>query len=66
MLYTRIYTKERICRYLLATAFWHLLLSIRDKRRWTVKLGATLLVLAGVTFVWVTLALHLYGFNMVF
>ncbi|ENY81126.1 beta-lactamase [Sphingopyxis sp. MC1] len=51
---------------MLATAFWHLLLSIRDKRRWTVKLGATLLVLAGVTFVWVTLALHLYGFNMVF
>jgi CubicO group peptidase (beta-lactamase class C family) len=51
---------------LLATAFWHLLLSIRDKRRWTVKLGATLLVLAGVIFVWVTLAFHLYGFNMVF
>ena len=51
---------------LLATACWHLLLSIKDKRRWTVKLGATLLLLAGFIFVWVTLAFHLYGFNMIY
>jgi hypothetical protein len=30
------------------------------------KLGAVLLVLAGLVLVWVTLAFHLYGFGMVY
>ncbi|NIJ37130.1 CubicO group peptidase (beta-lactamase class C family) [Sphingopyxis panaciterrae] len=51
---------------LLATAGWHLWLSIKDKRRWTMKLGAVLLMLAGLLLVWVTLAFHLYGFGMVY
>ena len=51
---------------LLATAIWHLSLAIKDKRRWTMKLGATLLTLAAFVFVWVTLVFHLYGFGMVY
>lgn len=51
---------------LLATAGWHLWLSIKGKRRWTMKLGAVLLVLAAAVLVWVTLAFHLYGFGMVY
>ncbi|MGV7119822.1 serine hydrolase domain-containing protein [Sphingopyxis sp. 550A] len=51
---------------LLATAVWHLWLSIQGKRKWTMKLGAVLLVLAGLVLVWVTLAFHLYGFGMVY
>ncbi|MGH6632641.1 MAG: serine hydrolase, partial [Sphingopyxis sp.] len=51
---------------LLATAGWHLWLSIKDKRRWTMKLGAVLLILAALVLVWVTLAFHLYGFGMVY
>lgn len=51
---------------LLATAAWHLVLCFRDKRRWTMKLGAVLLVLAGLLLSWVTLAFHLYGFGMVY
>jgi len=51
---------------LLATAGWHLWLGIRDKRRWTMKLGAVLLILAALVLVWVTLAFHLYGFGMVY
>jgi hypothetical protein len=51
---------------LLATAAWHLWLSIQGKRKWTMKLGAVLLVLAGLVLVWVTLAFHLYGFGMVY
>jgi CubicO group peptidase (beta-lactamase class C family) len=51
---------------LLATAAWHLWLCFRDKRRWTMKVGAALLVLAAVILVWVTLAFNLYGFGMVY
>jgi len=51
---------------LLITAGWHLWLGIKDKRRWTMKLGAVLLVLAALVLVWVTLAFHLYGFGMVY
>jgi len=51
---------------LLFTAGWHLWLSIQGKRKWTMKLGAVLLVLAGLVLVWVTLAFHLYGFGMVY
>lgn len=51
---------------LLVTAVWHLGLTIKGKRRWTMKLGAVLLVLAALPLVWVTLAFHLYGFNMVY
>ena len=51
---------------LLGTAAWHLWLCVRDKRRWTMKLGAVLLVLAGAVLTWVTLAFHLYGFGMVY
>ena len=51
---------------LLATAGWHLWLSIRDQRRWTMKLGAVLLILAALVLVWVTLVFHLYGFGMVY
>ncbi len=51
---------------LLATAGWHLWLTIKDKRRWTMKLGAVLLVLAALVLVWVTLAFNLYGFGMVY
>lgn len=51
---------------LLITAGWHLWLSIKDKRRWTMKLGAVLLILAAALLVWVTLAFHLYGFTMVY
>ena len=51
---------------LAASAGWLLLLAFRDKRRWTAKLGATLLLLAGLLLLWVTLSSHLYGFNMVY
>lgn len=51
---------------LLITAGWHLWLGIKDKRRWTMKLGAVLLILAALVLVWVTLAFHLYGFGMVY
>jgi CubicO group peptidase (beta-lactamase class C family) len=51
---------------LLATGGWHLWFSIKDKRRWTMKLGAVLLILAAAVLVWVTLAFHLYGFGMVY
>lgn len=51
---------------LLVTAGWHLWLSIKGKQKWTMKLGAVLLALAGLLLVWVTLAFHLYGFGMVY
>ncbi|WP_432767923.1 MAG: beta-lactamase family protein [Sphingopyxis sp.] len=51
---------------LLATAGWHLWLTIKDKRRWTMKLGAVLLILAALVLVWVTIAFNLYGFSMVY
>ena len=51
---------------LLATSAWHLWLCIKDKRRWTMKLGAVLLLLSGLVLVWLTLHFHLYGFGMVY
>jgi hypothetical protein len=51
---------------LLVTAGWHLWLGIKEKRRWTMKLGAVLLILAAAVLVWVTLVFHLYGFGMVY
>jgi CubicO group peptidase (beta-lactamase class C family) len=51
---------------LLAAAGWHLWLTIQGKRRWTMKFGAVLLVLAALLLVWVTLVFHLYGFGMVY
>lgn len=51
---------------LLLTAGWHLWLCVQGKRRWTMKLGAVLLVLAALPLVWVTLKFHLYGFGMVY
>jgi len=51
---------------LVLTAGWHLLLCLRDHRRWTMILGAVLLLLAGLVFAWVTIVSHLYGFGMVY
>ena len=51
---------------LLGTALWHLVLTFTDKRRWTMKFGALLLVLAALPLVWITLAFHLYGFGLVY
>lgn len=51
---------------LLATSAWHLLLSIQNKRRWTMKLGAILMIFAGLVLTWVTLQYHLYGYDMVY
>ena len=51
---------------LLAVTGWHLWLTFKDKRRWTMKLGAVLLLLAALVLVWVTLRFHLYGFGMVY
>ena len=51
---------------LFAAAGWHLWLSIRGKRQWTMTLGAALLLLAAAILVWVTLVFHLYGFGMVY
>ena len=48
---------------LLGTAIWHLVLCFRNHRRWTMKLGAALLVLAGLILSWVTVAHHLYGYS---
>jgi len=51
---------------LAATAAWHLWLTVQGRRKWTMKLGAVLLLLAGLVLAWVTLAYHLYGFGMVY
>ncbi|PZQ24148.1 MAG: serine hydrolase [Sphingopyxis macrogoltabida] len=51
---------------LFAAAGWHLWLSFRGKRQWTMTLGAALLLLAAAILVWVTLVFHLYGFGMVY
>ena len=51
---------------LLVTAGWHLAQTFRDKRRWTMKLGALLLVLAALPLVWETFVFNLYGFDMVY
>lgn len=51
---------------LLATAAWHLWLCWTGKRRWTMKTGAALLVLAALVLAWVMLRFNLYGFSMVY
>ena len=51
---------------LLATSIWHLVLSVQNRRRWTMKLGAVLMIFAGLVLTWVTFQFHLYGFNMVY
>ena len=51
---------------LVLTAGWHLWLSLRERRRWTMVLGALLLLLAGLVLLWVTIVSHLYGFGMVY
>lgn len=51
---------------LLVTAAWHLWLSFKYKRAWTMKAGAVLLVLSALVLVWVTLGYNLYGFGMVY
>ncbi|MDM7966484.1 serine hydrolase domain-containing protein [Blastomonas fulva] len=51
---------------LLLTAGWYGWLVWTGKRRWTTKLGATLLVLAALPLVWVTVVFNLYGSNMVY
>ncbi len=51
---------------LLGTAVWHLVLCFRNGRAWTMKLGAAVLVFAGLILSWVTIAFHLYGYSMAF
>lgn len=51
---------------LLGTAVWQMILCFKNKRRLTMKLGAGLMVFAGLILSWVTVAFHLYGFGMVF
>ena len=51
---------------LLATAAWHLWLCVSGKRRWTMIVGALLLLFAALVLVWVTLTFNLYGFSMVY
>lgn len=51
---------------LLLTAGWYGWLVWTGKRRWTTKLGATLLVLAALPLIWVTVVFNLYGSNMVY
>ena len=51
---------------LVASAGWLFWLTWTEKRRWTAKLGAGLLLLAGLMLLWVVLGAHLYGFNMVY
>src|SRR3546814_14015783 len=50
---------------LLAASAWHLTLCVQGKRRWTMTLGAGLLLLAALLFVWVTILFNLSGFSMV-
>lgn len=51
---------------LLGVSVWHLVLCFRDGRRWTMKIGAGLMVLAGLILSWVTIAFHLYGYGLVY
>lgn len=51
---------------LVAASAWLLIRSFAEKRRWTAKLGATLLLLSGLVILWVVLRTHLYGFGMVY
>jgi len=51
---------------LVASSGWLLWLAFAERRRWTAKLGAVLLLLAALVLLWVTLVSHLYGFGMVY
>ena len=51
---------------LVASSGWLLWLAFQDRRRWTAKLGALLLLLSALLLLWVTIASHLYGFSMVY
>ena len=51
---------------LVVSAGWLLWLSWKEKRPWTAKLGAELLLIAGLVVLWVVLRTHLYGFGMVY
>jgi CubicO group peptidase (beta-lactamase class C family) len=51
---------------LLASALWHVWLSWRAKRRWTVKLGGVLLMLSAAVLCWVTVTYNLYGLGLVY
>ena len=51
---------------LLALAAWHLWNCFTNGRRWTMKLGAVLLVIAGLILAWITVRFNLYGFGLVF
>lgn len=51
---------------LLGTATWHMVRCFVDRRRWTMKLGAALLVLAGLMVTWITVGFNLYGFGLVY
>ncbi|PKP93828.1 MAG: serine hydrolase [Alphaproteobacteria bacterium HGW-Alphaproteobacteria-16] len=48
------------------TSGWLLWLNWTEKRRWTARLGAALLLLAGLILLWVTIGARLYGFDMVY
>lgn len=51
---------------LVMAAGWHLLRCLKDGRRWTMTLGALLLLAAGLVLAWVTIVFHLYGLGMVY
>lgn len=51
---------------LVASASWLFWLGWKEKRRWTAKLGAALLLVAGLVLLWVTFGANLYGFGMVY
>lgn len=51
---------------LVGGAGWHLVSCFRLRRRWTMKLGALLLVASGLICLWVVLAFNLYGFGLVY
>ena len=51
---------------LLIASIWHLWLSWTQRRAWTMRIAAILLVLAAAVLVWVTLGYNLYGFSMVY
>lgn len=51
---------------LTAAAGWHLWLTWAERRPWTARVGALLLLLAALVLLWVTFAYRLYGFGMVY
>jgi hypothetical protein len=51
---------------LLGVSAWYFWLTLRAKYSWWTRLGALLLVLAGLVLTWVVFTYHLYGFGMVY